>query len=165
MTQHSVNIDGQEVFFHESGAVFVNGTQVVMASATHADLLDLLYRAIVEVKGHDKDKEDPNRFNLEMTVAAPREILTTIHGIAFARVHDESKCAGEVCFVHSPTAHHMISLPLHYRADRKIWERICEHGVGHPDPDQFPFWEKTGREYEAVHGCDSCCIASTGAVQ
>jgi hypothetical protein len=29
-------------------------------------------------------------------------------------------------------------------------ERICDHGVGHPDPDEFmaDVW---------VHGCDGCC--------
>lgn len=43
--------------------------------------------------------------------------------------------------------------PQNWRSDRGIMERICEHGVGHPDPDD----PKAGNKYEAVHGCDGCC--------
>ena len=46
---------------------------------------------------------------------------------------------------------------LHWRGDRGIFERICQHGVGHPDPDQFEFWRVTGQEWQGVHGCDMCC--------
>jgi hypothetical protein len=31
-------------------------------------------------------------------------------------------------------------------------ERICEHGIGHPDPDQI-----MRDEAGWVHGCDGCC--------
>jgi hypothetical protein len=35
-------------------------------------------------------------------------------------------------------------------------ERICEHGVGHPDPDDVGYW--AGRGYDITrHGCDGCC--------
>jgi hypothetical protein len=47
-----------------------------------------------------------------------------------------------------------------WRADRGILERVCAHGVGHPDPDQFSYWKANGMEAEAVHGCCGCC---TGA--
>ena len=43
----------------------------------------------------------------------------------------------------------------HWREDRFIMERICEHGVGHPDPD-----DKRVREGDGVHGCDGCCHRS-----
>jgi hypothetical protein len=72
-------------------------------------------------------------------------------------VHDKSKCTGTVCVIHNPTNHHMRSWKQIWRNDRGIFERICSHGVGHPDPDQFPRWEETNRMYEAVHGCDRCC--------
>jgi hypothetical protein len=43
-----------------------------------------------------------------------------------------------------------------------MFERICLHGVGHPDPDQCYFWSiKFDREtafYKEIHGCDGCCI-------
>lgn len=72
-------------------------------------------------------------------------------------VHDERKCAGETCVIHNPTEHHMREWPRVWRNDRGIFERICEHGIGHPDPDQFPRWEKTDQMYEGIHGCDRCC--------
>lgn len=76
----------------------------------------------------------------------------------FSNVHDPSKCEGQsACPVHNPSDHIMRNWPLHWRADRGIAERICGHGCGHPDPDQFPWWGATNREYEAVHGCDFCC--------
>jgi hypothetical protein len=52
----------------------------------------------------------------------------------------------------------MIFLPLTWRSDRGIFERICNHGIGHPDPDQFPYWKEQGIfDTEASHGCDGCC--------
>ena len=72
-------------------------------------------------------------------------------------VHDKSKCAGRVCIIHNPTNHHMRTWPEQWRNDRGIMERTCSHGIGHPDPDQFPFWEETNRMYESIHGCDDCC--------
>jgi hypothetical protein len=47
----------------------------------------------------------------------------------------------------------MSGWPLHYRLDRNIFERICKHGAGHPDPDQLPYWEETDQMYQTVHGC------------
>jgi hypothetical protein len=66
------------------------------------------------------------------------------------RVHDPKDCEGEVCTIHNPSAHHMREWPTHWRADRHMMERLCPHGVGHPDPDD--------RSQDAVHGCDGCCI-------
>ena len=68
-------------------------------------------------------------------------------------VHDPEKCEGRWCCIHNPSPHHMHSWPQLWRDDRGIMERICPHGVGHPDPDD----RTTGR----VHGCDGCCIAPT----
>lgn len=36
-----------------------------------------------------------------------------------------------------------------WRDDRKSMERICSHGVGHPDPDCL--------NLDRMHGCDGCC--------
>jgi hypothetical protein len=41
--------------------------------------------------------------------------------------------------------------PKSWRDDIRVMERICVHGIGHPDPEL---------EYEgvdAVHSCDGCC--------
>lgn len=65
------------------------------------------------------------------------------------------------CAIHSPSNHRMASWRQHWRNDRSLMERICEHGVGHPDPDHIArIRESRGRKAanaEAVHGCDGCC--------
>jgi len=63
--------------------------------------------------------------------------------------HMPDKCEGETCTIHNPSDHFMRSWPQHWRADRGIMERICEHGVGHPDPDDI--------KADTTHGCDGCC--------
>lgn len=112
----------------------------------------------------------------EVTVLPPDEYAMV--------VHPHSECAGRaVCVIHAPTNHHMRSWRLHWRSDRGIFERMCPHGVGHPDPDQWAHWiavgharwledvaggvkppdATTAEEYahaEMVHGCDGCCRAS-----
>lgn len=73
-------------------------------------------------------------------------------------VHDPSACAGEPCIIHNPTDHHMRDWPVHVRFDKaNLVERICEHGVGHPDPDDLTYQEKMGRAWQGIHGCDGCC--------
>ena len=93
-------------------------------------------------------------------------------------VHDVDECAGRTCVIHSPTDHPMRSFPLHWRGDRGIFERICPHGVGHPDIDQRAYWRScaeadltaSGEPFDGddvetmaagqmVHGCcgRGCC--------
>lgn len=64
--------------------------------------------------------------------------------------HDPADCAGRPCTLHNRTDHHMRHWRQHWRSDRLLMERICSHGVGHPDPDSFP-------GIDTVHGCDGCC--------
>ena len=49
--------------------------------------------------------------------------------------HSLEDCLGEVCCIHKMTDHSMRGFPQLWREDRRIMERICPHGVGHPDPD------------------------------
>lgn len=70
--------------------------------------------------------------------------------------HPEFSCNGKFCTIHKRSDHSMRSFPQHWRSDRSIMERICEHGIGHPDPDEYKLLGKDG-QYEAVHGCDGCC--------
>ena len=67
--------------------------------------------------------------------------------------HESYKCFGQYCTIHNNSPHHMVLWKQHWRSDRGIMERICPHGVGHPDPDDPKFID----EYERVHGCDGCC--------
>jgi hypothetical protein len=75
--------------------------------------------------------------------------------------HPADSCAGESCTIHKRSEHPMRTFPQHWRSDRALMERICPHGVGHPDPDDHKL---TGphAQAEATHGCDGCC---SGAYQ
>lgn len=83
-----------------------------------------------------------------------RPVTTLVGGQRLVKVHASDKCAGEFCTIHNPSDHHMKDWPQNWRQDRGIMERVCEHGVGHPDPDD-PTIIKFA--YERVHGCDLCC--------
>ena len=75
-------------------------------------------------------------------------------------VHLRSECQF-TCVLHNPTEHSMRGLPLIWRSDRGIYERVCPHGIGHPDPDQEEYWRAMrGDEWadaQGIHGCDGCC--------
>lgn len=76
--------------------------------------------------------------------------------------HDPARCAGENCVVHNPSDHHMNTWPVNIRLDRRyaLAERICPHGVGHPDPDSLAYIEMEvgpSAAVDAIHGCDGCC--------
>jgi hypothetical protein len=79
-------------------------------------------------------------------------------------VHRKEDCVGKYCVIHNPSNHNMKDWPTNWRFDRQIMERICECGVGHPDPDDLVFKkdmaEKFGRdEYDkGIHGCCGCCM-------
>ncbi len=76
-------------------------------------------------------------------------------------VHDKKLCVGRNCVIHNPSKHKMSDWPLQYRWDRDFFERICEHGAGHPDPDQFDYWREIGvLGIEDIHGCDGCCTGN-----
>ena len=81
----------------------------------------------------------------------------------FMQVHDASECSGEHCPIHKPSDHPLRDEPLYWREDRGIMERLCECGVGHPDPDGIEHIQRTrGDEAawaEGIHGCCGCCMA------
>lgn len=74
-------------------------------------------------------------------------------------VHARNAGCEERCVIHNPSDHVMKDFPTNWRADRGLMERICPHGVGHPDPDDLAF-KKTvdpDAKHWGVHGCDGCC--------
>lgn len=73
------------------------------------------------------------------------------HYCTLTNVHKKADCVPP-CVIHYPTDHHMKDWRLHWRDDKRAFERICKHGVGHPDPDD-PKSVGSG----AIHGCDGCC--------
>jgi len=72
----------------------------------------------------------------------------------YLMVHDSDQCNGQQCTIHNMSDHSMRSFPQHWRTDRGIMERICTHGIGHPDPDEYRITEL---KETSVHGCDGCC--------
>ena len=84
--------------------------------------------------------------------------FTLPNGTRLTGVHLAAKCEGRPCVIHNPTKHAMSDWPLIWRDDRVpgIFERICPHGIGHPDIDQRDFWLETNQEWQEVHGCDGC---------
>lgn len=82
-------------------------------------------------------------------------------GYELTNVHDPALCEGRGCAVHNhPSDHALKDAPLNWREDRGILERICEHGVGHPDLDAALYLASIGKGFENVHGCcaERCCF-------
>lgn len=82
-------------------------------------------------------------------------------GETWHNVHPKAACAGRTCVIHNPSDHSMVTWPRHLR-ETGLVERICEHGVGHPDPDSARWmnenaWEGS-RGTWGMHGCDGCCL-------
>lgn len=81
--------------------------------------------------------------------------LTFLHDGRLMYVHEATQCADPLrCNIHHPSSHPLNMAPLHWRDDRRIMERICPHGIGHPDPDDIKVRMDPS---ERVHGCDGCC--------
>ena len=83
-----------------------------------------------------------------------------IGAATLTNVHDPGLCEGRPCVVHHPTDHHMRDWPTNWRADIRVMERTCPHGIGHPDPDDLWYHRSKGETWRAMHGCDGCCHAS-----
>lgn len=81
-----------------------------------------------------------------------------VGGERLQNVHLEEFCRGDACPIHKLTEHHMRAWNQHFREDRGMMERICSHGVGHPDPDDSMTKDRT-------HGCDGCCIGGEEPVE
>ena len=79
------------------------------------------------------------------------------------RTHRADACTGRNCVIHNPSDHPLKDAPLNWRGDRGLMERICDHGVGHPDPDDIAYKVSIGRMGEGVHGCcqNRCCSRGT----
>lgn len=75
-------------------------------------------------------------------------------GATLYNVHRAESCKGRPCCIHNVSNHHMKTWPQLYRFDRRIMERVCTHGVGHPDPDDFRILNKLDN---GIHGCCGCC--------
>ncbi len=73
-------------------------------------------------------------------------------------IHPPQRCAGFHCPWHNPSDHHITTWMRVIRTDRNnLMERVCPHGIGHPDPDSLEWLRRIGVRDDGVHSCDRCC--------
>lgn len=80
--------------------------------------------------------------------------------IGMMGIHDPSLCEGKGCSVHHPSDHHMSAWPIVWREDLGYCERMCPHGIGHPDYDDMVYLASIGDLDRGIHSCDRCCSTS-----
>lgn len=85
------------------------------------------------------------------------EMWAMAGGGILVNVHPASACDGRGCPIHHPSDHHMKDWPMKWRNDVGLMERICPHGIGHPDPDDLEHKRNLGLLGYSIHGCDGCC--------
>lgn len=118
------------------------GTSIAQAIGSWlADINHATVKAYYEFKWRNVPEEDPyshlERNRLENTET-------------YLYTHKKDACLGERCTIHNRSPHVMRKFPQLWRDDIAIMERICPHGIGHPDPDEI-------NKRHRVHGCDGCC--------
>ena len=84
------------------------------------------------------------------------DIIATYTG-QLLEVHDPNVCAGHHCCIHNPSRHALDRAPLHWYPGTALMLRICEHRIGHPDPDSVAALFAAGRPASDTHVCDGCC--------
>ena len=137
-------------------AEYWRNQQVLVAMASQ--YCDSRRTLILEVQEVSEDAS--YRINGELAEAL------ILHDGNILDVHPATQCAlPDRCSVHNPSDHPLKDAPYNWRNDRGLMERICEHGVGHPDPDDLAYKKAVIPNYEdyefGVHGCDGCCHPKT----
>lgn len=111
--------------------------------------------------GYEPGLQTEGRYKDKFIVQATEPTWGTYLGWVALPTHAENERCKDGCCIHAPSAHSMRGWPQSWRADRLLMERICEHGVGHPDPDDISFKRvqhgDSVADAEAEHGCDGCC--------
>lgn len=87
-------------------------------------------------------------------------------GSVILNVHAVEKCAGRRCVIHKPTSHALHTKALVWRDKLLRMDRLCDHQITHPDPDDLWFkaahqgWQAAdiAAELRTEHDCDGCCI-------
>src|SRR5690242_385678 len=85
-------------------------------------------------------------------------------GVRRLHVHDREDCEGPHCCIHNPSDHPLRDMELMWRSDvgpMGKMERLCTHGIGHPDPDDVEYRQSHGdpnaQLWADTHACDGCC--------
>lgn len=100
-------------------------------------------------------------YDVWLDEAPPRHPASSIDLETGFRIHRAVDCHPP-CPFHAPSPHHMTGWRKVIRESNLV-ERMCPHGVGHPDPDSIAYMDDHGGEDNrgswGVHGCDGCCRA------
>lgn len=99
--------------------------------------------------------------SLERLAAGDLDVIF-LHDGTTLETHGPRFCMeDDNCCIHNPSVHALDHAPLNWRSDRGLMERMCSHGIGHPDPDALAFRARGKSESwaraDSVHGCDGCC--------
>lgn len=84
--------------------------------------------------------------------------IIALHDGTTLAVHGRHICKDQPCSVHRPSDHPLSEAPRDWCPVSRIMYRLCQHGYGHPDPDDLKVrtWPAEGR-----HTCDGCCEMRT----
>jgi len=108
----------------------------------------------VESLGFTPEDLRPVPEDLRPVVRVGYDVVLLENTKTWLHCHVLDQCSTEVCCLHNRSDHHMRGWPQNWRSDRYQMERVCEHGVGHPDPDDYNLLTEID---DGVHGCDGCC--------
>ena len=67
--------------------------------------------------------------------------------------HEVSDCLGRWCCIHKPMPGPWQSWPRYWRDSKKIMERICPCGIGHPVAEMYEYTVAQGKGYILTHTC------------
>lgn len=96
-------------------------------------------------------------------VARPelRQDLISQRDGSLLATHPADRCEGRNCVIHNPSDHALKDAPIDWDPGTRRTNRICTHGVHHPDPDHLSFVYETYGMFEWMqhkhHRCDGCC--------
>lgn len=76
--------------------------------------------------------------------------------------HGPEVCTGRPCPLHAPSRHPLRAAPIMMPVtpDDIVLERLCPHGIAHPDPDSVQLadiLDPAGEGEHQIHPCDGCC--------
>jgi hypothetical protein len=107
--------------------------------------------AIARIRAEERESRDAAWTAL---LAASRLAVLEHTAEVLIGTHTIGACIGESCPLHRRSSHSMRRFPQAWREDLGLVERICTHGIGHPDPDDPKAYDPRLR---VLHGCDGCC--------
>lgn len=84
--------------------------------------------------------------------------------LTIVNVHDPAACAEQFCAIHRPSNHPLCKSPRTFTTG--LVQRVCRHGVKHPDPDSIAWLKRSDgwatAELRAKHNCckSRCCVSA-----